>query len=95
MHFYKHLTQGRVSELIGPPGLAIDKFIRISGMPRAARSVVDALPEYERVLLENYCAGVNKIAKNLKVYPAEFYLTMTSFEEYKPVDAAALYIFMM
>lgn len=64
-------------------------------MPRASRKYIEVMDEYERVLLDNYCAGVNKMAQNVKVYPAEFYFTMTSFEEYKPQDAASLFIFMM
>lgn len=38
--FYKYLTMGRLAELVGPDGVAVDKFVRTIGMPRAARTMI-------------------------------------------------------
>jgi penicillin amidase len=84
-----------LAELIGPSGIAIDRFIRTSGLPRAAKKTIQTFDDFNRVFVENYCAGVNKAASSVVVYPAEFYLTMTKFEEYTPEDTATLFIFMM
>jgi hypothetical protein len=37
-------------------------------------SYVALVSDDERLILENYVAGVNKVAENLHVYPLEFYM---------------------
>ena len=44
------------------------------------------MDEAERVYVENFCAGINTAASKVVIYPAEFYITMTSFEDYTPLD---------
>jgi hypothetical protein len=44
------------------------------------------MDEADRIYLENFCAGINTAASKVVIYPAEFYITMTSFEEYTPLD---------
>jgi penicillin amidase len=36
MEFWRHIAQGRVSEIVGEPGMENDKFIRTSGWNRIA-----------------------------------------------------------
>jgi penicillin amidase len=53
---------GRLSELIGPAGVPIDKYVRTIGIPRAAHHHLEMLDDEERNFLQNYCNGINKAA---------------------------------
>ena len=90
LDFYRYLVNGRLSELLGSEGLTLDIYVRTIGLPRAAKKLIESLSEEERVVVQNYCNGVNKAAKHIQIYPAEYYLLMTRFEEILPIDVAAL-----
>ncbi len=68
MEFWRHIAHGRLSEIIGQPGVENDKFIRTSGWNRIAEATTayyeQELPE-AMALLEAYSAGVNSyLAEN-------------------------------
>lgn len=84
MHFYKMLTQGRVSELLGSDGVSIDKYIRTIGIPRAAQHQWEVLDLESKTLLENYANGVNKVIENVVLYPIEFNLMWSTPETWQP-----------
>jgi len=44
------------------------------GIPRMIESYLSVVDDDELLILENYVAGVNKVAENLHVYPLEFYM---------------------
>lgn len=62
MEFWRHIALGRVSEIVGQPGIENDKFIRSSGWNRIAAANTtyyeQELPEAFNALT-NYSAGVN------------------------------------
>lgn len=62
MEFWRHIAHGRVSEIIGQPGVENDVFIRTSGWNRIAEATTayyeQELPEAFSYL-EAYSAGVN------------------------------------
>lgn len=62
MEFWRHIAQGRVSEIVGEPGIENDKFIRTSGWNRIAAANTtyyeQELPE-AMMALTAYSAGVN------------------------------------
>ena len=62
MEFWRHIAQGRVSEIVGEPGIENDKFIRTSGWNRIAAANTayyeQELPE-AMAALNAYSAGVN------------------------------------
>ena len=62
MEFWRHIALGRVSEIVGEPGLENDKFIRTSGWNRIAAANTayyeQELPEAFNALTA-YAAGVN------------------------------------
>ena len=93
LNFYRYLTSGRLAEIVGPDGVPVDRYVRTIGMPRAARSILEGLNDTERNFLQNYCNGVNKAAKNVKLYPAEFYILFTGFEEFTIEDVAGMLTF--
>jgi penicillin amidase len=62
MEWWRHISQGRISEIAGEAALENDKFIRTMGWNRMAQNTADYYrenePEYY-ALLEAYAAGVN------------------------------------
>lgn len=62
LNFYRYLTQGRLSELIGSEGIALDKYMRTIGVPRSAENLLAKYDDEELNLIRNFCAGVNKAA---------------------------------
>jgi len=59
------------------------------GITRAVESKFEYITEEESAIYVNYAAGINKVAENLKVYPMEFYVLMTSFEPWTVKDSLA------
>ena len=94
LHFYRLLAQGRLSELLGPLGLQIDKHIRSVGIVRAAKDFIEHLDEEERHSVQMYTEGINKAVASMKVYPAEFYFFWTDFEDWTPLDSASIFYFL-
>ncbi len=62
MEFWRHIAQGRISEIVGEPGIENDRFIRTSGWNRIAEANTtyyeQELPEATNALTA-YSAGVN------------------------------------
>jgi penicillin amidase len=90
LDFYRYLVSGRLAELLGSEAVSVDRYVRTIGLTRSAAKFIEGMSEEERVVVQNYCNGVNKAAKNIKIYPAEYYILMTHFEEFTPIDAAGL-----
>ena len=58
--------------MLGPDCIPVDRLVRTIGLPRmTAEHMKHMIPE-EQVALENYAAGINKVAENMVVYPPEF-----------------------
>ena len=45
LNFYKHLAQGRLSEILGPDCIEIDRYIRMLGVPRATKEHMKKISE--------------------------------------------------
>ena len=63
MDFQRHVSSGRLSELIGTNGLETDIFLRTLGWERVAREELASLPEEDVSLLQAYADGVNAYIK--------------------------------
>ncbi|WP_109473373.1 penicillin acylase family protein [Ornithinimicrobium cavernae] len=59
MDLRRHVTAGRLSELVGEPGLETDKVIRTMGWRRVAEQELPMLDATTRRYLSSYTAGVN------------------------------------
>ncbi len=59
MDFQRHASSGRLSELVGQPGLDIDMFVRTLGWERVARQDVARLDAGTATVLQAYADGVN------------------------------------
>ncbi len=59
MDFRRHVTAGRLSELVGEGALETDQFVRTLGWRRVAEQEYEALDAHTRRLLQAYARGVN------------------------------------
>jgi penicillin amidase len=90
MDFYRRVTSGRLSEIAGSEGLAVDRLVRTLGLRRVAEGEEADLDPALRVLLEAHCAGVNAAAGAAEALPFEMQLLRLDFEPWRPVDMLAL-----
>ncbi|MSO40681.1 MAG: penicillin acylase family protein [Solirubrobacterales bacterium] len=85
----RRVASGRLSEIVGPETLKLDRLMRTLGLRRTALREEAELEAGLRGLLEAYCAGMNQAAEAASARPAEFQLLRTSFEPWRPVDMLA------
>jgi len=90
MDFYRRVACGRVAEMAGPEGLAVDRVMRALGIRRVAEREEAALEPELRALLERFCAGVNAAAEAARARPFEMQLLRIGFEPWGPVDILSL-----
>jgi penicillin amidase len=91
MDFYRRVVEGRVAEMAGEEGLAVDRLMRTLGIKRIAREEEMTLEPDLRRQLERFCAGVNAAARDARALPFEMQvLRQKSFEPWRPVDILSL-----
>ena len=91
MDFYRRVVEGRVAEMAGDEGLAVDRLMRTLGIRRIARREETALEPELRGQLERFCAGVNAAAADARALPFEMQvLRQRGFEPWRPVDILSL-----
>ncbi len=86
MELNRRTAAGRLAEVLGPPALDVDRFLRTMGIARNAAAVVAHLDADTRRALERYAAGVNAnlVARRRLprlALPIEFVLTGAPFPE--------------
>lgn len=94
MDFQTRFASGRLSEVVGPKAIELDRYQRRMGMTYGAEKMVRVMmkdPEIKEVM-EAYAAGVNAYTRSLKPadYPVEFKLLNYSPEDWKPLNSALL-----
>mgnify|MGYP001042696558 CR=1 FL=1 len=83
--------RGKLSEIFGPDLIETDEFIRTVGFLRAAEESMKLLNNEEIILLESYCAGINKfIEENLNKLPLEFLILGYKPEKWTPLDCIGI-----
>jgi penicillin amidase len=90
MDFYRRVAEGRVAEIAGDEGLAVDRLLRTLGIRRAAEREAAALDPVLRERLERFCEGVNAAADSAKAPPFELRLLKLEFAPWHPVDILSL-----
>ena len=93
LQFYRHLAQGRMSEIFGAETVIIDKFIRTIGLTRGLEAYMETISQEDLDTFSNYAAGINKVVENIVVYPPEFQILWSSFEPWEPRDSASSVLF--
>jgi penicillin amidase len=96
MDFRRHVTAGRLSELVGKSGLETDELVRTLGWRRVAEQEYEELGAGTRSLLDAYARGVNsyidgKSGSELSLEYAVLSLTGPDYrpEPWTPVDSVA------
>ena len=87
MEMSRRLGSGRLAEILGPPALDADRFMRTLGLRRAAEANLRHYDEETRRLLDAYAAGVNAFLGERRVLPPEFWLLNVSPEPWSPIDS--------
>ncbi|MDP9127738.1 MAG: penicillin acylase family protein, partial [Pseudomonadota bacterium] len=88
MEMQRRAGQGRLSEILGPDGLSIDKFIRTLGLYKLAQSSFEALTPDAQKFFQAYADGVNAWLKaNRKALPPEFLVLGLKPEPWQPADS--------
>lgn len=90
MDFYRRVVEGRVSEMAGDEGLAVDRLMRTLGIRRIAEREEAELEPELRARLERFCAGVNAAARQARALPFEMQVLRQSFSPWRPVDILSL-----
>ncbi|MFP5388466.1 MAG: penicillin acylase family protein, partial [Thermoleophilia bacterium] len=90
MDFYRRVVSGRVSEMAGPEGQAIDRLMLTLGIRRTAKREVENLDSELRALLERFCEGVNAAAASARALPFEMQLLRLGWKPWRPVDILSL-----
>ncbi|CAM4434866.1 penicillin acylase family protein [Deinococcus marmoris] len=88
MDFQRRVVAGRLSEVLGAPALAQDKFLRTWGFQKAAESILPSISERSRRLVGAYTAGVNAAMAQGKTAP-EFRILGYTPEPWKEVDSVS------
>ncbi len=70
----RRLSQGRLSEMIGPLGLDVDQSLLALDLGRAVPAMVETMPTQDRQLAESFVAGLNHVLQHQTVRPPEFTL---------------------
>ena len=96
MDFRRHLTAGRLSELVGADAIETDKFVRTLGWRDVARRELEQLSPSTRRYLEAYSDGVNAYIEDKSAGELSLEYTVLSVtgpdyvpEPWTPVDSVA------
>ncbi len=86
MDFRRHVTAGRLSELVGESALETDKFVRTLGWRRVAEQEVDLVDDDTRRLLDSYSSGVNSYidGKSGSSLSLEYRILSLTGTDYRP-----------
>ena len=88
MEFNRRLVAGRLSEILGPVSLDLDRWMRTLRMRHTAEQEAGLLSSSEREMLESYASGVNARIAQGKL-PVEFTLLGFQPESWIPADTLA------
>ncbi len=87
MDFQRRLVAGRLSEVLGPTTLEIDRWMRVLGLRRQVEADLQVVSEEGRRALEAYARGVNCFIDAAPALPVEFALLHYEPEPWTPADS--------
>ena len=86
MEILRRLSQGRLSESVGPVALDLDHLLRILDFGRAVPAMLDGLPPDTRQWLEAYVRGINHYLRHMPELPHEFGVLKLEREPWSAAD---------
>lgn len=87
MDFQRRLVAGRLSEVLGPTTLEIDRWMRVLGLRRQVEEDLQTGSDEARRVLEAYAKGVNRFLETTPALPVEFTLLHYQPEPWTPADS--------
>ncbi len=94
MDFQTRFASGRLSEVVGPKAIELDRYQRRMGMAYGAENMVKVMLQDPQIkeTMDAYTAGVNAYIHSLSPgdYPVEFKLLNYAPEDWKPLNSALL-----
>src|SRR6476620_3920356 len=90
MDFYRRVVEGRVAEMAGEEGLAVDRLMRTLGIRWTAEREVEEMEPGLRAKLDRFCAGVNAAARDARALPFEMQILRLKWSPWSPVDILSL-----
>ena len=91
MELARRLGMGRMAEIFGPDLVAIDREVRLFGLPHAARAEYETMDPNGRSYLEAYAEGINAYREaHLAKLPPEFQILGLEPEPWQPTDSLAI-----
>ncbi len=72
MELMRRVARGRLSELLGPFGVRLDRVLRTLNFAQAVPAMRASLPQGTRDWIEGYLAGINHAVRHLPETPPEF-----------------------
>lgn len=90
------LARGRLSELVGAQGLAMDRFVRTLGIGRTAEKVVQTLKPESLEVLNAFGQGINTYISRSKLrLPFEFMFLGGRPDPWTPVDCMSAFLYVV
>ncbi len=90
MDFFRHVGEGRLSEIFGKRTVNTDKFLRTMGLGRAAQADWDTASAEEKRALTAFAAGVNAFLQaHSDSLPVEYTILGVKPDQWQPVDTLA------
>lgn len=86
MELTRRATSGRLSELVGPSTLPLDRTMRILGLERRAQTDLTGLQPETRAMLEAYARGVNAWIDARGRFAAPEFIPLGAPEPWRAVD---------
>jgi penicillin amidase len=74
MELLRHASQGRLSELVGPLGIEMDRALRLLDIGRAVPAIIEGLAPATREWAEGFVRGVNHVLTTMPHLPEEMRL---------------------
>lgn len=88
------VAQGKLSEVIGPMALDIDRFMRTVGLSEIGETFADNLEPASLECLLAFCGGINEFLSRRRIrLPFEFMLTGGRPEPWAPADCLTMGVF--
>jgi penicillin amidase len=87
MEMMRRAASGRLSELVGPATLPLDRQARVLGFRRRAEAELGALDPDTRSLLDAYARGVNALIAERGKFAAPEFLVLGQPAPWQPVDS--------
>lgn len=87
MDLLRRSAAGEISELFGKAALGLDKKARFHQFRLRSQTIIAAMPEEQRNILESYARGVNDAVKHYSFLPFEYQILRRDFRSWLPEDS--------